>query len=142
VKQGVATIMTEKSKGEIEVYIPILPVLAGTLKAGPLRRDSRRRGSGTSGVSARAGPAAPADAVSGSPGRRFTGKPLGARPTAKSRGVLPWRRSSSVLWQVTVAGAPARSHGLARRGAFAQAAVGAKCRGCPAHGQIGSRHSR
>jgi integrase len=35
VKQGVATIYTEKSKGEIEVSIPILPVLAATLKAGP-----------------------------------------------------------------------------------------------------------
>jgi integrase len=35
VKQGVATIMTEKSKGEIEVCIPILPVLAATLKVGP-----------------------------------------------------------------------------------------------------------
>jgi integrase len=35
VKEGVATIMTEKSRGNIEVSIPILPVLAATLKAGP-----------------------------------------------------------------------------------------------------------
>jgi integrase len=35
VKAGVATILTEKSGGEIEVSIPILPVLAATLKAGP-----------------------------------------------------------------------------------------------------------
>jgi integrase len=35
VKEGVATILTEKSAGEIEVSIPILPVLATTLKAGP-----------------------------------------------------------------------------------------------------------
>jgi integrase len=35
VKQGVATIYTEKSKGAVEVSIPILPVLAETLKAGP-----------------------------------------------------------------------------------------------------------
>jgi integrase len=35
VKEGVATIMTEKSGGNIEVSIPILPVLASTLKAGP-----------------------------------------------------------------------------------------------------------
>jgi integrase len=35
VKNDVATIMTEKSGGEIEVSIPILPVLAATLKAGP-----------------------------------------------------------------------------------------------------------
>jgi integrase len=35
VKEGVATIFTEKSGGEIEVSIPILPVLAATLKAGP-----------------------------------------------------------------------------------------------------------
>ena len=35
VKDGVATILTEKSGGEIEVSIPILPVLAATLKAGP-----------------------------------------------------------------------------------------------------------
>jgi integrase len=33
VKQGVATIMTEKSN--VEVSIPILPILAATLKAGP-----------------------------------------------------------------------------------------------------------
>jgi integrase len=31
----VATIYTEKSKGEVEVSIPILPILAATLKAGP-----------------------------------------------------------------------------------------------------------
>jgi integrase len=35
VKAGVATILTEKSGGEMEVSIPILPVLAATLKAGP-----------------------------------------------------------------------------------------------------------
>jgi integrase len=35
VKAGVATIYTEKSKGEVEVSIPILPILAATLKAGP-----------------------------------------------------------------------------------------------------------
>ena len=35
VKDGVATILTEKSGGAVEVSIPILPVLAATLKAGP-----------------------------------------------------------------------------------------------------------
>jgi integrase len=35
VKAGVATIMTEKSGGAVEVSIPILPVLAATLNAGP-----------------------------------------------------------------------------------------------------------
>jgi integrase len=35
VKDGVATILTEKSGGAIEVSIPILPVLAATLRAGP-----------------------------------------------------------------------------------------------------------
>lgn len=35
VRDGVATITTEKSGGKIEVSIPILPVLAATLKAGP-----------------------------------------------------------------------------------------------------------
>jgi integrase len=34
-KAGVATILTEKSGGEIEVSIPLLPILAATLKAGP-----------------------------------------------------------------------------------------------------------
>jgi integrase len=35
VRDGVATIPTEKSGGSIEVTIPILPVLAATLRAGP-----------------------------------------------------------------------------------------------------------
>jgi integrase len=35
VKDGIATILTEKSGFTIEVSIPILPVLAATLKAGP-----------------------------------------------------------------------------------------------------------
>lgn len=35
VRDGVATIRTEKSGGEIEVTLPILPPLAKTLKAGP-----------------------------------------------------------------------------------------------------------
>ena len=35
VKDGVATIVTEKSAGTIEVSIPILPMLEATLKAGP-----------------------------------------------------------------------------------------------------------
>lgn len=35
VRNGVATIRTEKSQGEIEVIIPILPVLDEALKAGP-----------------------------------------------------------------------------------------------------------
>jgi integrase len=34
-RDGIATIKTEKSKGKIEVTIPILPVLAETLAAGP-----------------------------------------------------------------------------------------------------------
>jgi integrase len=36
VRDGVATIMTDKSGNTIEVAIPILPVLAATLKAGPV----------------------------------------------------------------------------------------------------------
>jgi integrase len=35
VRDGVATIKTEKSQGEIEVSLPILPVLAETLAHGP-----------------------------------------------------------------------------------------------------------
>jgi integrase len=35
VRDGIATIRTEKSQGEIEVTIPILPVLAAALKRGP-----------------------------------------------------------------------------------------------------------
>lgn len=35
VRDGVATFRTEKSQGEIEVTLPILPILAKTLKAGP-----------------------------------------------------------------------------------------------------------
>jgi integrase len=35
VKAGVGTILTEKSGGEIEVSIPILPILEATLRAGP-----------------------------------------------------------------------------------------------------------
>ncbi len=35
VRDGVASIKTEKSQGEIDVHIPILPVLAVTLAAGP-----------------------------------------------------------------------------------------------------------
>jgi integrase len=36
VRDGVATIKTEKSKGKIEVTLPILPVLTETLAAGPI----------------------------------------------------------------------------------------------------------
>jgi len=36
VRDGVATIRTEKSGGQIEVVIPILPALAETLRAGPV----------------------------------------------------------------------------------------------------------
>lgn len=35
IREGVATIRTEKSQGEIEVTLPILPVLDRTLQAGP-----------------------------------------------------------------------------------------------------------
>jgi integrase len=35
VRNGVATIRTEKSQGNVEVTLPILPVLAATLEAGP-----------------------------------------------------------------------------------------------------------
>jgi integrase len=36
VRNGVATLRTEKSQGDITVTLPILPVLAATLKAGPI----------------------------------------------------------------------------------------------------------
>src|SRR5262249_21668184 len=36
VRDGIATLRTEKSKGEVTVTIPILPVLAATLAAGPV----------------------------------------------------------------------------------------------------------
>ena len=36
VRNGVATLSTEKSQGEITVTLPILPVLAATLRAGPI----------------------------------------------------------------------------------------------------------
>lgn len=36
VRDGVATLKTEKSQGQIEVTLPILPILAATLEAGPV----------------------------------------------------------------------------------------------------------
>ena len=35
VRQGVATLYTEKSQGRVEVTLPLLPVLMATLEAGP-----------------------------------------------------------------------------------------------------------
>ncbi len=36
VRNGVATLRTEKSQGAVTVYLPILPILQGTLDAGPV----------------------------------------------------------------------------------------------------------